>query len=173
MFKNSIFLIFLVIFISGCSTFKPTIANLKSDNKKFIGIKTKSNLSNYGFTHTVVNNSLKALIQTAAVETLLRDKKYFAFYKPDEISNFSGSMISSAKELYERCSISIANVFVNNNSCNLHIDRFTTKAIIAVFDEPQSNVVTYKARSVIEYMKKEDMFDIELLNQNQIEKLNI
>lgn len=112
------------------------------------------------FRATAYNNSTFALLQASAEATMLKKNAHFAFVYPEQISNMSGVLDSTAKEFQKKCEIGIDDLFTFNiDPCKIHERPRVTYGEIAIFNGERHDVITYNAKDVIAYLKKNDLYD--------------
>lgn len=126
--------------------------------------------------------SAHLVFQIAADYTLAQGDKYFSVYKPEMISNFSGSPINTMEKFDRKCSSSvlgsIGSTFdgfgLNTYACRVDVSKRekTGFLYIAVFDKKPKSLLVWDAQKVIDYLKKhneyrkKDKFDIEPFKYN-------
>lgn len=117
---------------------------------------------NSSFTIPQYNNSTAAGLQVAAEATLQKKHNYFAIAYPPKLSNFHGSLINTPEGYFEACNINTGNVFsFNVDPCNFHYRPRVANIVIETYKERPEDVLTYDANEILEYLKKEDLFDPE------------
>ena len=106
--------------------------------------------------------AFRNVLEAAATTTIEKGYKYFAIVKPKEISNVSGSLRNTAKELIEVCSPNSALFLKIPGASGLHKcgTRNTTAMMeIAMYNEEQNNFTVINAQEVISYLKANDLYD--------------
>lgn len=97
------------------------------------------------------------MLLNAAKATLHEDKKYFAIYSPEPISNVKGSLVNTPEEYMDACMPSGANLtVVGNELCGFHTSKMRQGILILMYSEKPHEYPTYDAQAVIDYMKKND-----------------
>lgn len=106
--------------------------------------------------HNIATRNRHVLLN-AAKATKKEGKNYFAIYKPDAISNITGSTINTPEEFMEECMPSGANILtVGNERCGFDDRKAKTGMLIIMFDEQPMEYTTYDAQYVIDYMNKHE-----------------
>ena len=105
------------------------------------------------FTHTNLNNSVRASLQVSAELTLQKDMKYFAIIEPKSVSNTNGSMVTSTKEYLDKCEFAMFENVVSSK-CDIHRMPRRTMLMIKVYKEQPSDVLTFNAQNVISDLKQ-------------------
>jgi hypothetical protein len=105
------------------------------------------------FTHTNLNNSVRASLQVSAELTLQKDMKYFAIIEPKSVSNMNGSMITSVKEYLDKCEFAMFENVVSSK-CDIHRMPRRTMLMIKLYKEQPSDVLTFNAQNVISDLKQ-------------------
>jgi hypothetical protein len=178
----SIFGIIVAGFLfTGCGSYNAfsLVVNNKTDCQRFSNKYTKNvdfceaadkqeliNIVSDGpksmFTISMFNGTTRAALQTAAESTILKKDNYFAFIYPSFVSNFGGSLMNTPEEFLKTCEINALNVLSFNNSpCGLHIKPRSSYVSIATFKEQPYNVTSYHAKSVLQYLKENDLHNPE------------
>lgn len=117
---------------------------------------------NSSFTIPQYNNSTAAGLQVAAEATLQKKHNYFAIAYPPKLSNFHGSLINTPEGYFEECKINTGNVLsFNIDPCEFHYRPRVVYLGIETYQDRPEDVLTYDANEVLEYLKKEDLFDPE------------
>lgn len=95
------------------------------------------------------------MLLNAAKATIHEGKKYFAIYKPDEISNVKGSLINTPEEYIKECLPSGANITTLGNArCGFDGRKAKAAMAIVMFEEEPMEYTTYDAQYVIDYMNQ-------------------
>lgn len=105
------------------------------------------------FTHTNLNNSVRASLQVSAELALQKDMKYFAIIEPQSVSNINGSMITSVKEYLSKCEFAVFENVVSSK-CDIHRMPRRTMLMIKLYKEQPSDVLTFNAQNVINDLKQ-------------------
>ncbi|MBN2964990.1 hypothetical protein JWV37_09380 [Sulfurospirillum sp. T05] len=118
--------------------------------------------------HNKRTRNLHAL-QNAADFTMQKGFKYFSILNwGHEVNNAAGSMMNTAEEFVQKCLPSSANALtVGNHRCGIATDKQFLVFWLALFNEQQANIMTYKASDVKEYLVenglwREDGIEVEL-----------
>jgi hypothetical protein len=99
------------------------------------------------------------ILQNASQLTLDEGYKYFAFHKPNPISNTNGGLMNTAEEFIKACVPSSANPFeIGQERCGWLGSGAVDEALIVLFKEKPHTIVVYDAKEVIDYLKAHDMF---------------
>lgn len=111
-------------------------------------------LGEYGsFTHTNLNNSVRASLQVSAELALQKDMKYFAIIEPQSVSNINGSMVTSVKEYLDKCEFAMLEN-LTSSKCDIHRMPRRTMLMIKLYKEQPSDVLTFNAQNVINDLKQ-------------------
>jgi hypothetical protein len=166
--KNRLFLLALAavitLTITGCGA-KPKVG-YKGGYKDGSAVATIKIRNSVGTPSWSINerNALEDALQVAAEATISKGYKYFAFFSPNEISNVkAGSLINTAEEFLEKCDPSNADLLANIaggvglHKCGVYNNSATM--VIIMHHEQQDNYVTYDAQAVVDYLKREDIYD--------------
>lgn len=98
------------------------------------------------------------ILQNAAQLTLDEGYKYFAFHKPNAISNTKGGIINTAEEFINACVPSSANPFeIGQGRCGWVGKGATSGALIVFFNQKPYDVLVYDASDTIEYLKSHSL----------------
>ena len=150
-----------MLLLSGCSS-KPSalmVNNQGETPQAMIKISNGSGAPSWSYNET---KAFRNALEAAATITLNKGFKYFAIVKPTEISNISGSLRNTAKELIEVCSPSSAMVLNIPGNSSLHkCGVYNTRANmqIAMYNEEQNDFTVINAQKVIDYLKANDLYD--------------
>lgn len=158
--KKVIFLLVIItaaFIITGCGPKVNVIKGKQSLNGEiettYIVEGTQSWNSPSGGHNIATRN--RHILLNAAKATQKEGKAYFAIYKPDAISNITGSTINTPEEFMEECMPSGANIItVGNERCGFDGKHSKAGVIILMFDEQPMEYTTYDAQYVIDYMNK-------------------
>ena len=159
--KISILSVASIILLSGCAS-KPTamIPNSPSKLPQAV-IRIANGAGAPSWSHNE-SKAFRNVLEAAATTTLQRGYKYFAIMKPDEISNTKGSLKNTAEELIAKCDPSSALFISVPGAGGLHnCGTYNTNATmsIAMYNEEQVNFTVIDAQAVIDYLKKNDLYD--------------
>ncbi len=105
------------------------------------------------FTHTNLNNSVRASLQVSAELALQKDMKYFAIIEPQSVSNINGSMITSVKEYLSKCEFAVFENVVSSK-CDIHRMPRRTMVMIKLYKEQPADVLTFNAQNVLDDLKQ-------------------
>jgi hypothetical protein len=105
------------------------------------------------FTHTNLNNSVRASLQVSAELALQKNMKYFAIIEPQSVSNINGSMVTSVKEYLAKCEFAVFENVVSSK-CDIHRMPRRTMLMIKLYKEQPSDVLTFNAQNVISDLKQ-------------------
>ncbi|MDD4329769.1 MAG: hypothetical protein PHD79_07430 [Aliarcobacter sp.] len=105
------------------------------------------------FTHTNLNNSVRASLQVSAELALQRNMKYFAIIEPQSVSNINGSMVTSVKEYLSKCEFAMFENVVSSK-CNIHKIPRRTMLMIKLYKEQPADVLTFNAQNVLDDLKQ-------------------
>jgi len=150
-----------ILLLSGCAS-KPSALMINEQSKTPQAI---IKIANGAGTPSWSHNESKAfrnVLEAAAITTLQKGYKYFAIIKPDEISNTKGSLRNTAKELIAKCDPNSALFLSIPGAEGLHkCGTYGTHAYmkIAMYNKEQVNFTVINAQDVIDYLKKEDLYD--------------
>ncbi|WP_419768867.1 hypothetical protein [Arcobacter sp.] len=146
----------------------PYIISAKKDSIYLV--QAWSNLSNYGFVHKGLNNSVAAAMQAAAQTTFLTKNKYFAIISPIGISNARGILMNTPEEFFEECTTSIGDVLIlQSHTCDIiRKPKRSGVLTIQVFKEKPHDILIYDANDVIKYLKENGYYDDDIDIKNLI-----
>lgn len=110
--------------------------------------------------HTMWTNATITALQTAAVGTIQMGYNYFAIKAPAKISNFAGNTMNTAEEYVKECSTSMAQLIYQRDPCEVHSrgSKRVGDLLVKMYVVQPVEVVTYDAKAVIEYLKKEELY---------------
>ena len=118
--------------------------------------------STWGFRHNEYNIGTFAALQVAAEATLLKKHNYFSIIGPATLSNHAGSSVNTAEEFVKQCKVGMLDTMadINSDPCDIHKKgRVSAQLVIKTYENQPLDVLTYDARAVLEYLRKEELFD--------------
>lgn len=153
--------VLVALLLSGCGS-KPKVAmqNYGSDSLRAdISISNGAGVPSWSANES---EAFENALETAAATTLQKGYRYFAIIEPKEISNFNGSLLNTPEEILTKCSSSSFLAISIPGTGGLHkCGTYNTNAkmSIVMFKEEQKDFTVFNAQDVIDFMKKENLFE--------------
>ena len=150
-----------ILLLSGCSS-KPSalMVNKQGETPQaVIKISNGSGAPSWSYNES---KAFRNALEAAATTTLEKDFKYFAIVEPTEISNISGSLRNTAKELIEVCdpsSVMVLNILGNSSLHKCGVYNTNASMKISMYNEEQNSFTVINAQEVIDYLKANDLYD--------------
>lgn len=152
----------LGILFTGCGTTKACLVNYeyktKAVNAPIIYVSGKEAWRSPSAGYNIGTRNTH-ILQNAATITLEKKYKYFAFHKPNGISNTNGGLINTAEEFVKNCVPTAANPFeIGQGRCGWLGRGATEEALIVLFNKKPYDMLVYDAKSVLTYLKANKLF---------------
>lgn len=175
MLKNLLFgcLAVSVVLFSGCSSHKigtpVNMGPVEKGSQEIVWLIGEKNDSGNSMSRASdAEESGYFTLQRIAEVALEKDERFFAINAPKSLSNYDGSTISTMEEFTEKCTSSTLGGFgsafdafgLNSYACNLSGTRMVHHgyAEVVFFKTQPDHVLTWDAKAVIDYLKKEDLY---------------